>query len=100
MVAAVENWAHIGGEVLAVRSDPELPDHVVATVAVRSADAVARPEGGDFPNLFEALVGDEVDVHVPVRLAAARQLAAGRRITARAKRSRPTRAFVTELEVD
>lgn len=72
---------------------------MLATVVVHGATPVGKPEGGEFPNLFAGMVGTSVDVCVPVALAADRQLAAGRRLTARAKRSTPTRAFVTELSM-
>jgi hypothetical protein len=99
MVSVVENWARIEGVVRETRSDSELPDHVVATVDVRSVEPVPDPAGGEFPNLFGDAVGGNIDLHVPVRLAAVAGLAAGRTISAVAKRATPTRSFVRELTV-
>jgi hypothetical protein len=94
MVQIIENWSEIEGDVREVRPDPELPGHLVATVAVSGSKPVARPDGSEFPNLLAESAGDTIDIHVPEAAAAEHQLAAGRHVSARVRRATPTRSFV------
>jgi hypothetical protein len=94
MVQIVENWSEIEGEIRAVRPDPELPGHLVATVQVDDAKPVTDQAGGEYPNLFAQFAGEAVDIHVPEAAAAEHQVAAGRRLSARVRRATPDRSFV------
>lgn len=94
MVSVIENWAQLEGTVREVRPDPELPDQLVAVVDVDAVEPVEDDEGNPFPNLFADAAGGSVELHVPAAPAADHELAPGRRISARVKRTGPDRSFV------
>jgi hypothetical protein len=94
MVSIVENWAQLEGTVREMRPDPELPDQLVAVVDVHAVEPVADERGVQYPNMFADAPGHAVEINVPAAVAAERELAAGRRISARVKRGSPTRSFV------
>jgi hypothetical protein len=94
MVSVVENWARLEGTVREVRPDPELPDRLVAVVDVDAVEPVEDDEGKPFPNLFADAAGRSVELQVPAAPASGHDLAPGRRISARVKRTGPNRSFV------
>lgn len=102
MVQVAENWSRVRGTIQAVSPDRELPGHVVLTVAIEAAEPVAKPDGGAYPNMLARTVGTDVDLTVRGDAVARTNLHEGRRISARAQLSSPTRAFLDpdNLRVD
>jgi hypothetical protein len=57
----VENWAELQGDVLEYIPDPNLPNHTISRIKVRTIRAI---EG--YPNLFQSSVGQVLEIKLPV----------------------------------
>jgi hypothetical protein len=94
MVQAAENWADVEGVVRDVTPDPSRPGWVMASVDVRSADAV---EG--FPNMLAASVGSSIRLGIREGEANG-SVAPGVTIKARARLAAPRLAFARPGALD
>ena len=87
MVQIVENHAEISGKLVRVAPAPDMPDYVLLSIKVESADCV-----GDFPNLFGMDIGSTITVHARKDSAAA--TADGTAVRLSVRKAGPGRSFV------
>jgi hypothetical protein len=83
MVQVIENRADIEGRVLAVRPDPDRPQHNIVTIV---ADIIASV--GDYPNMFSKSSGSPLAVILPAHLT--EHLRPGEIVLCRLRRTSPT----------
>jgi hypothetical protein len=89
MVQAVENWAHVQGQVTKIEPHPQLPDYVVAQIDVHDVAPVAG-----FPNLFDWARGQNIQLAIPADKASQLAVAEGASIRSDIRHAGPGRAFV------
>jgi hypothetical protein len=93
MVQVIENRTDIAGQVQSVRTDPTRPEHRIITIDVHGSAPI---EG--YANMFGAAAGTRLDVLV--KTDQANELAPGKRVRCRIRRSGPATIFGDSCKVD
>ena len=93
VVQVIENRTDIAGRVQSVRDDPTRPEHRIVTIDVHGSAPI---EG--YANMFGAAAGTQLDVLV--KADQANELAPGKRVRCRIRRTGPATIFSDSCTVE